>query len=631
MKTFQINEDCIACHACVEVASENFEMGDAVAFVKKQPENAEEEKLCQDALDVCPVNAILSEEGNQAEVKSEAVLARDNVKETLDKYPQLKDVLVNFSNKFEKLLNPAMYNTVTRFATFEDAARVTKFSICEILHTLNEALGTEDQLHRNAPDCIKTLQILQDVSKYSTPIYWEESNKRYIYNVESMPELIGRVNNLGNEENIVLIAIDEPLELVKLAEGLGFEVNIEKGRDYRVSIFNPQKAVQVGWRERKDKFSRLDVRSMRTDPFDVIIKKAYATPEDDGFILIQSFEPYPLINMLTEMGLEYETEHISPYEVWVYFYKTPVLEADAEKSDKIELVIQSATPVAYPVIMRLLQSEVLRKKVAIKELKIWEETEKHLAWISNGKADISFSALLTSLKLQKLDIKIPALFVWDNFVILTRYKASSFADLKGKTIYTPLFASAPPTKITKYLIKASGYDPADFSFRYGEPFGRPEEIYAAFVQGEADTVVLREPEASYALKIMQDRGEKVSILSYNEMWNQVNPGFGSFPNAGVMLKGELVRKNPELTEIFLDELKKAIEWVNEHKQESARMSFDMMRQPPDRIELFLNRVNFDYVSGEKLVNKVKDYFKVLVREKIVEDDIDEAFYDTFLI
>lgn len=35
---------------------------------------------------------------------------------------------------------------------------------------------------------------------------------------------------------------------------------------------------------------------------------------------------------------------------------------------------------------------------------------------------------------------------------------------------------------------------------------------AWIAKGKADTVILREPEASYALKGMQDRGEKVSIL-----------------------------------------------------------------------------------------------------------------------
>jgi len=312
-------------------------------------------------------------------------------------------------------------------------------------------------------------------------------------------------------------------------------------------------------------------------------------------------------------------------EIWVYFYKTPVEHSDDEKIDKTEVVIQSATPVAYPVIMRLLQSDVIRKNIAIKELKVWEETEKHLAWITSGKADISFSAIITAIKLKNADIKIPALFVWDNFVILTRYEAKSFNDLKGKQIYTPLFEEAPPTKITKYLIKAEGLNPDDFNFVYGKPFGRPEQIYADFVQAKADTVILREPEASYALKIMHDRGEHVSILSYNEMWNKVNPGFGSFPNAGLVLKGDFVRKNPELVDIFLEELKSAINWVNDNKTEAAKLSFDMMRQPTDRIELFLDRVNFNYVDGNELVEKVEDYFDVLTKENIVDSEVDDSF------
>jgi NitT/TauT family transport system substrate-binding protein len=214
-------------------------------------------------------------------------------------------------------------------------------------------------------------------------------------------------------------------------------------------------------------------------------------------------------------------------------------------------------------------------------------------------------------------------------VILTRYKATGFEDIKGKTIYTPLFEEAPPTKITKYLLKAKGLNPNDFNFAFGKPFGRPEEIYAAFVQGIADTVILREPEASYALKIMQDRSQEVSVISYNDIWNEVNPGFGSFPNAGLVFKGEFVRKNPELAQTFLAELKSAIEWVNNNKPDAANLSFDMMRQPADRVELFLNRVNFKYVSGEPLVEKVRDYMKVLQQQNIIENEIPESYYEVF--
>jgi len=635
MKTYKVTDDCIACHACVEVAKNNFEMGDDIAFIKKQPENSKEEKQSQQALDICPVGAIESQIVESTETNENnrtPIFAKDNVKETFDAHPHLKDVLVDFSEKFRKILNPVMYNTLARFVSFNEAAKVAKVSICEILHVLNKANGTIDKLQNAAPECVKQDDDI-DIFSFSKEITWTEAAERYIYNSDSMNELVEKVSKLKSQENIVFISVDEPISLVKAVAGLGFYQNIEKSKEYRISIFNPQTEkieIDLNWQKRKDEFEVLDVRTMQTDPFDIIIQKAYAIDENSGFTLVQRFEPYPIMNMLTEMGFDYVSERLNVNEFRVYFYKVPeIIDENSPKTEKTEVVIQSATPVAYPVIMRLLQSDVIRKNIAIKELKVWEETEKHLAWITNGKADISFSAIITSLKLKNSDIIIPALFVWDNFVILTRYEANNFNDLKGKSIYTPLFEEAPPTKITKYLIKANGLNPDDFNFVYGEPFGRPEQIYADFVQGNADTVILREPEASYALKIMQDRGEHVSILSYNEMWNKANSGFGSFPNAGLVFNGDFVRKNPELAQLFLEELKDAINWVNENKQDAANLSFDMMRQPTDRIELFLDRVNFNYVAGDELLEKVKDYFDVLVKEKIVDDNIDDDFYKIF--
>ncbi|MEA2104140.1 MAG: ferredoxin [Candidatus Cloacimonadota bacterium] len=631
MKKYKVSEECIGCRACVEVAGDNFEINDSNrAYLKRQPKNTDEVTMCEKALNVCPVNAISVYKGEEMN-RPNVILASSNIKSTLDKHPQLKPVLSDLSPKFKRMQNPMMYNTLARFASFNDAARMTGLSVCEILHTINGYLGVEDQLLKSMPECIK--QISDAIEDKSVNITWKENEERYIYNSNTVEELIKKVSELAPQKNIVIISVGKPNELLKVAHGLNLIFNLEKTREYRISIFNPEKEEKiVSWQERKDQFEILEVRTMTTDPFYVIIKKAYEIQEDNGFILIQNFEPLPIINMLSEMGFEHLTEQRKSGEFWIYFHKM-VIENPQEKvsSSKIDVVIQSATPVAYPVIMRLLQSQKIRKSINITELKVWEETEKHLAWITNGKADISFSALITSAKLRNSDIKIPALFVWDNFVLLTRYKADNLGDIKGREIYTPLFEEAPPAKIAKYLITASGLNTDDFKFVFGKPFGRPEEIYKDFVTGKADTVILREPEASYAIKIMKDRGEEISIISFNKIWNEINPGFGSFPNAGLVLKGEFARKHPELTKVFLEELKSAINWVNENRIAAAKLSFDLMHQPVDRIELFLDRVNFEFMDGEKLIYKVKQYFKILNRHNIAEVIIDDDFLDIFRI
>ena len=629
MKKYKVSEECIGCRACAEVAGDNFEINDNnIAYLKMQPGNEDEEAKCEEAMDICPVEAISVYKNEETDLP-DAIVAGSNIKATLDKHPELKQILINLSPMFKRMQNPALYNTLARFANFNDAAKVTGLSVCEILHTLNNHLGTESKLLKIMPECIKITH--DEIEDESTEITWKESPELYIYNNNTIEDLVEKTSILSPQENIVIISTEKPDELLKVANGLNFNFNIEKNREYRVSIFNPaEKEELLPWKERKEDFEVLDVRKMTTDPFDVILKKAYSTEDDNGFVLVQRFEPHPMINMLSEMDFEHMTEQKEATEFWIYFHKKASKIDDSDASTtKVNAVIQSATPVAYPVIMRLLQSDKIRKHINIKELKVWEETEKHLAWITNGKADISFSALITSAKLKDSDIKIPALFVWDNFVLLSRSKAENFEDIKGKEIYTPLFEEAPPAKITKYLIKASGLNPDDFTFRYGTPFGRPEEIYREFVTGKADTVILREPEASYAIKIMQDRNEEISVISFNKIWNEVNEGYGSFPNAGLVLKGEFARKYPEQTKVFLEELKLAIQWVNDNRKASAELSFDMMRQPVDRIELFLDRVNFEYVEGEKLVYKVKQYFDILNENGVVDMDISDDFLGIF--
>ena len=62
---YYVDEDCIDCNLCSEIAPDNFtiEMDEGHDFVFKQPETEEEEALCKEALESCPVEAIGSDGG----------------------------------------------------------------------------------------------------------------------------------------------------------------------------------------------------------------------------------------------------------------------------------------------------------------------------------------------------------------------------------------------------------------------------------------------------------------------------------------------------------------------------------------------------------------------------------------
>ena len=57
---FFVDDQCIACDACVNEAPDFFRMNDTLghAFVHFQPTNKEQISLCELAMELCPVEAI---------------------------------------------------------------------------------------------------------------------------------------------------------------------------------------------------------------------------------------------------------------------------------------------------------------------------------------------------------------------------------------------------------------------------------------------------------------------------------------------------------------------------------------------------------------------------------------------
>lgn len=62
-KYYVNTDDCYCCTVCSSTAPDNFETDadELVSFVKKQPENIEEESLCKEAMLSCPHETILDD------------------------------------------------------------------------------------------------------------------------------------------------------------------------------------------------------------------------------------------------------------------------------------------------------------------------------------------------------------------------------------------------------------------------------------------------------------------------------------------------------------------------------------------------------------------------------------------
>jgi len=75
----------------------------------------------------------------------------------------------------------------------------------------------------------------------------------------------------------------------------------------------------------KDNILELDVRPILAggvDPFEEIMKTLKTMPDDQTLLIINTFEPVPLLNILEKRGYEYETERPEPGLIHCYLHKS---------------------------------------------------------------------------------------------------------------------------------------------------------------------------------------------------------------------------------------------------------------------------------------------------------------------
>lgn len=61
----------------------------------------------------------------------------------------------------------------------------------------------------------------------------------------------------------------------------------------------------------------LDVRAIDGEPFQDIVSALDRLPDDETLLLINSFEPEPLYQVLAERGFEHRTTQVAPDEWYV--------------------------------------------------------------------------------------------------------------------------------------------------------------------------------------------------------------------------------------------------------------------------------------------------------------------------
>ena len=181
---------------------------------------------------------------------------------------------------------------------------------------------------------------------------------------------------------------------------------------------------------------------------------------------------------------------------------------------------------------------------------------------------------------------------------------TSFADLKGKTIYSTGKGTTPEYALN-YLLEQNGVDPAkDVTIEWKS---EATEIVAVLKQDPTAIAVLPQPYVTVAQT--QVEGLKVA-LSFNDEWIGLDNG-SKLVTGVIVARTEFIKENPTQVSIFLDEFKESVEAINADVEAGAALveSFDIVKAPIAKKAI--PECNIQFMEGAEMKEAVSGYLQTL--------------------
>ena len=120
------------------------------------------------------------------------------------------------------------------------------------------------------------------------------------------------------------------------------------------------------------------------------------------------------------------------------------------------------------------------------------------------------------------------------------------------------------------------------------------------------------------------------VLDLQEEWAKISEGDDSYPQAGLMIKNELIENHPELVKDFLAKYEESIQWVNENPAKAGEYSEELKTGLNAQIvEKAIGRSNLIYKNAEESKEPLEVYYNILFGfspELIGGKLPDEGFY-----
>ena len=189
---------------------------------------------------------------------------------------------------------------------------------------------------------------------------------------------------------------------------------------------------------------------------------------------------------------------------------------------------------------------------------------------------------------------------------------TSFADLKGKTVYVP---AQNPTFIFTYLCKQNGLKVGEDITIDSTTYAQPATLKDAVAAGLVDIAVLPEPMVTIAINTAKTANNGTVITNAMDLtaeWNKVSPE-GSLVQGCVVVRKAFLEQYPEAVENFLTEYKASIEYLSTNVDEASQMIVDNgIFTNAGVAKKALPNCNVCFLDGTAMKSAMETYLTVLL-------------------
>ncbi len=174
------------------------------------------------------------------------ITEEDTIFDIIQRHPELQQVLPTISEKFKRLNNPLVYNTVARVTTVKTAAGIGGIYLREMLYQINDAIGLGPVFlaeQKKQVGALKEsfLQSRSGTTPQDRPDWMSQSPDWPVKDVrdsrqDPFEELSALAQNTPPGQGFILVQRFLPLPLLNYLKLQGFDSHVEKISDQEFHI-----------------------------------------------------------------------------------------------------------------------------------------------------------------------------------------------------------------------------------------------------------------------------------------------------------------------------------------------------------------------------------------------------------